>query len=269
MAETAFGIGSFLLGGIIGAITEHELSSGISAAYFAVLVLAVALFAIIVMVLSFAKEQDVRDRDVLSALVSIEKRLGLKVSYQQLKDIADGTRDDILPPLVREANFEILEVNRSDVHEPEVNPDLAVPDLRQKYFDSILKRVETQWAKTGAFTYKRIIQFPQTTGRIRSLGDRIYVDHCKRMVILQQSKGIHCYVKRTLMAFPTSFLIVDRQYLVLALDSICHREGTSQEHQKSEIIISDPQQELVRVFLQEWDKIENSQHTQTVAMDEF
>jgi len=271
MIEIVFGTGSFLLGGIIGAIIENELNSGFNAAYFVVLILAIALFTVMVIALSTSKNQVAHSHEVLNSLAGIEKRLGLKVSYQELKDIAQKKpdHDDFLERLMRGANFEILEVSRSEVHQPKVNPDLPPQVMRQEYYDSIINRVETQAAKGIDFLYKRIIQFPYVDGAISSLSDNIYVDHCKKMVMLQRSKGIRAYVKRTLVSFPTSFLIIDRQNLIITLDAIRHVNGNEEQYQKAELLIYDPQQELIQIFLREWDRIENSPYTQSVTYNEF
>lgn len=271
VTEIIFGIGSFFLGGIIGAIIENELTSGFNAAYFAVLILAITLFTVTVIALSASKDQVAHNRKLLHSFAGIEKRLGLKVSYQELKDIGkkNADHDDLLARLMREANYEILEVSRSEVHQPKINPDLPPSEIRLEYYDSIIKRVETQSAKGIDFVYKRIIQFPQANGTFCSLSDNTYVDHCKKMVILQQSKGVRAYVKRTLVISPTSFLIIDRQNLIITLDAIRHLDGVSEQHQKAELIIYDPQQELIQVFLREWDRIENSPYTQTATIDEF
>ena len=116
---------------------------------------------------------------------------------------------------------------------------------------------------------KRIIQFPHVDGTFRSLGDNVYVDHCKKMVLFNREKGLRSYVKRTLITFPICFMIIDRQYLVISIDEIRHVENTSARHFKGEIIICDPQQELISVFLSEWEKIENSPYTKTISIEEF
>jgi hypothetical protein len=269
--QTLISVGSFLLGGVIGAIVQNQLDSGINAAYLVVLVLTITLFIIITMMASSLTDQQISNRDVQSSIQDITNRLGLKVLYQELKKIGKGpdSPEDLLAKLMREAHTEILDVGRGDVHESKVNPDLAPSDVRQAYYDSIIKRVEQQAERGVNFVYKRICQFPQAGGSFRSLSDDIFVNHCKQMILLNNSKNIEAYVKRTRLMFPIAFIIIDRQYLIISVDAFHHKGNTNERYMKGEIVIYDPQQELIKVFLNEWNRIENAPHTQTVTIDDF
>lgn len=270
LTKTTFSVSSLILGGVIGALINNLSDTGFTPVPFLLLILAVVAFAVISLFASSLKEQKNHQKSVLSTVASLEKRLGLKVSYQELKNIGGKTiEEDILAKLMREAEIEILEVSRSEVHEPKVNVDLGPPELRREYYDSIIKQVENQNMKGVDFNYKRIIQFPLINGNLTSLGDDVYIDHCKKMILLNQSKGIGTYIKRTLLTSPTSFLIIDRKYLIITLDRINYNNSKMEQHQKAEIIIFDPQQELINVFLKEWDTIENSPYTQTIRLDDF
>lgn len=272
MTETVFAISTFLLGGVIGAIVENQLNGGINAAYLAILVLAIALFSVTLMTKSSLASQETHDINTLSAIQDVANRLGLKVSYQELKKIGVRPEDqeDILAKLMREADHEILEVGRSEVHNSKENPDLAPSDVRQAYYDSILKRVESQVAKGISFTYKRICQFPQSGGSFRSLKDEIFINHCQQMILLNNAhKNTQVYVKRTRLVFPISFLIIDRLYLIISVDAFRHYGNTNERYMKGEIHVYDPQQELIKVFLHEWERIENAPDTQTLTEGDF
>ncbi len=266
-----FAIGSFLLGSIIGALTENQLNSGVNPAYLAILVLSIALFTIIVIVKTSISEQMEREQNTITAIQNIEKRFGLKVTYQELKKVGQGAgdEDDKLATLMRNANFEILEIGLSDVHDHKDNPDLAVSEIRQRYYDSIIERVETQISKGAKFTYKRICQFPRSGRTLRTLKDTIFVEHCKKMVSLNHNKGIQSYVKRSRVSLPIAFIIIDRQHLVVSIDTFRYKGGNNERFMKGELIISDPQQELISVFMNEFDTVENSPNTHTVSLDEF
>lgn len=270
-SDVAFAIGSFLLGSIIGALTENQLNSGINPAYLIILVLSIALFVIIVMIKTSISEQIERVQQTITAIQHIEKRFGLDVSYQELIKIGHGAgdEDDKLAILMRNANFEILEIGLSDVHDHKTPPDLAASEIRQKYYDSIIERVETQTTKGAKFTYKRICQFPRSGRTLRTLKDTIFVEHCKKMVLLNQNKGIQSYVKRSRVSLPIAFIIIDRQHLIVSIDTYHHTGSNNERYMKGELIISDPQKELVSIFMNEFDTIENSPNTHTVSLDEF
>ena len=270
-SDIIFAVGTLFLGGIIGALIENQINSGVKASYLAILVLSITLFVVIAIIKSSLTDQVTNEKNTLQAIKNIDKSLGLKVAYQELKKIGQGAGDneDLLANLMRNADFEILEIGRGEVHEREENPDLAAPAIRQEYYDSIIKRVETQVAKGTRFVYKRIYQTPLAGGNLHSLGDKIFVNHCKQMLMLNKDNGIQAYVKRTRLTFPIAFLIIDRQHLVISIDAFHHKENSIQRYMKGELIISDPKQELIKVFLTEWEQIENSPYTQTISLDEF
>ncbi len=271
--EIAVGLGTLIIGAIIGVIIEDGINRGFSNSALALLVLCVALFAGTAIWAASAKEQSQRMGTVAQSLRDVEKRLGLQVTLQELRVIGDPGvhQEDHLLSLVKEAEFEILEVNRSAAHEPPQNPEIRreAIKLRKEYYETILKRVAVQGAKKGSFTYKRIEQFDTEQGRLSSLQDAVYVDHLRRMMELQRDTRLNIYVKKALLAFPISFMMLDREYLVITFDGVSHVNGEIRFFQKSELIIKDPQRELINVFLREWDRIENSPTTRTANFTDF
>jgi hypothetical protein len=260
-----------LLGAIVGAIVEKELNGGFSASLLAVLVLCLAVIAAVTLAVWSSDDLARRIQNVLRSTTAIEKRLGLEVTYQDLRDIGDPKKpaEDILAGIIRQAKMEILEVTRSDVHTQAHNADLPPSPLRKAYYDSILERVRTQSATGVEFSYKQIIQFSDGAMDLHLLGDSIFVDHCRGMLALQAHEGTHTYVKKTSLTFPTAFLLIDREYLVLTIDSVRTTNSKIETHQKAEIVIKDPQQELIKVFLKEWEKIENSPATRAVSASDL
>jgi len=171
IAQIVFGISSFVIGGLLGAIIQNQIDAGINPLYLIVFVLAISIFAIIFLVFSFLSDEIRRDERLVDSITLLQEQIGLKVYYQELHEVhrKGANQEDILARIMKEAENEVLELGHSEVHDRPVNPDLAPSAVRQIYYDSILQRVEKQSDKGVPFVYKRIIQFPEENSSIVSL----------------------------------------------------------------------------------------------------
>jgi hypothetical protein len=144
--------------------------------------------------------------------------------------------------------------------------DFAIKeDLRIKHYDALLKQVVDQSVRNTQFIYKRICQFNPPESTFQDIDDQVFIKHCRAMLAIKESEGKRVYLKRTALAYPLTFLIVDRSHIVLHITGVRRVNNRSESYLKGEIIIHDPQQELIEVFLAEWELLDNA--NSTIAID--
>jgi len=267
-AEIFYGVGSLLIGGLIGAIIENQLSSGVDPKYLAVLGLGIILAVILIIVFSYWKRQDEHNSNIIEILKTVKNAVGIDVEYQNLKSLGSKDIIDRAKYIMSSAEIEILEITLIDPFLYDINPDLPSQDLRRNYYQSIVNHLHERKSQNNTIVYKRICQFPKEMN-FDTLRDKIFIAHCKDLAELNRKSGYQCYLKKTLISSPISYSIIDRKYLILSVDEFRQKGEIIVRIPKGELIIYDPQRQIIDVFLSEWRRIENSHHTQTLTIDEF
>ena len=162
------------------------------------------------------------------------------------------------------AQSEILILDYNDIQVK--RDDYSINEkLREEYFDQLLRKVEEQTNKGTPFIYKRICQFNPPTNSFQILDDPIFINHCLKMTTSESNKGHRVYLKRTAVFYPMTFKIIDRKYLILHITGVNRQGKKLLPFLKGELIIYDPQQELIDVFLKAWEHVENAPETVSVG----
>lgn len=266
-SEIIAGLVSLLLGGVVGAIIQDQLTNQIKWEYLTIGILSMTFIAIIALIRTSIHHQAIRYSELLKALKNIDEAVGLTVNYQDLKAIGKTDQIDYAKQLLQKAQERVLVLDRADPFIKSINPDLPGQELRRQYYSSILSHVREQADRGNKMLYIRICQFDKQV-KFKSLKDRIFVDHCKEMILLSQ-KYYRVHIKQTILKSPMSFIIIDQNYLIVSIDRIGYQNGKPEHHSTGELIIYDPQQRLVKVFEDEWHRIEHSPQTAEVTLDDF
>lgn len=264
--ESIYGISLLIIGGVVGAVIQNAISNGLSGLDFTILVLISAEVVILIYIREHLDKENKFSLSVHDALHNIENRLGLEVIYQETSTLNKLGKDavDYVSKVMETAQEEILILDTNDTKVKRDDYYLD-QDLRSKYFDLLLEKVERQSAKGIPFTYKRICQFIQSSSTFREIEDPIFLEHCRKMINLGQTSGYRVYLKKAVVSYPMTFKMVDRKYLILHINGMKHEGKRFLPYLKGEIIIHDPQQELISVFLRAWDQVENATETTSAS----
>ena len=238
-----------VIGTLLGVFFQEFIKNGFN---LTLILLAVPLIAQIIFMF-YIRHHLTQDKeeinDIYKVLRELEGRLGLEVEYQSIGTLNKESLEegDKVIELITKAEKEILVLDYNDLAIKRYDYSIK-EDLRIRHYDTLLKQVEEQSIKNTQFIYKRICQFNPPESTFNDIDDPVFVKHCRAMLAIKDSQGKRVYLKRTALAYPLTFLMVDRKHIVLHITGVRRLNNRAESYLKGEIIIHDPQQELIEVF---------------------
>jgi hypothetical protein len=192
----------------------------------------------------------------------LRRQVGFQVEYQLVRDL--NTREtiegDIVVRSLASAKREILIL---DYLSPSGRrPDTSIrPDLMEAHLRALADHV-----RDGRISYKRLCQVDDVSSPFRGVADQAFVDHCREMYRMREEVGARVALKVTRRRYPYKFLIIDRRMMIVQLHEL------TAEHEPviwCELLITDPQQDFVRVFYEIWMDMEDDTATRAVSRAEI
>ncbi len=257
-----------LLGGsVAGVFVNDFFKSELTLTFLILFILVLAQIGTLIYVRRHLSQDSSEVSGITSTLQRLEEHIGVEVKYQEPSDLNNSSGIDYVRDLISKAEEEILVLDYNDQSMPRYDYSLGT-DIRVKHYEALINRANEQTSRGIAFVYKRICQFNPPEMAFKDMSDEVFVKHCKLMCELQHNEEKRVFLKRTIVAYPLTFILVDRSNLVLHVVAVKRVSNQLQSYLRGEIIINGPQ-ELVNVFVREWEQIENSHYTVAVSPDEF
>ncbi|MBW4578957.1 MAG: hypothetical protein KME42_05190 [Tildeniella nuda ZEHNDER 1965/U140] len=210
------------------------------------------------------KKQEANAKKIDQKLVDISNNLGgLKWSFvQDPPRSGEGKIYSSFCDIIEKAEFEILclFVNRTGEHSKadqgrEVTTHIYRTE-REKYLESIVKKLQLKADENKKFFYKRIIQLPEGKSALideERVGIRWY-DHFQKVLKILREKPDAGYLKKSDLFFEQSFLIVDRRHIIFPLDGRDPTYGAF--YVEGALIFNDPNQKFVDYLINFFNRVD-------------
>jgi len=262
-----------VVGAVVGALIDNYIKGDLANdTDLIVAIFFLGLVVIVAYVSSHLTHEENEEREVLDVLSRLESRLGLRVQYQETSLLNKQKQGEVAIDRVREliskANEEVLILDFNDRSMPRYDYALE-QELRIEHYKSLMARVEYHALRGTPFVYKRICQLNPNNMTLKDINDPIFLDHCQKMLVARQQNEHRVYLQKTGVVYPFTFVVIDKIYLIIHLIGVKPVESHLESYLKGEIIIYDPQRELVEVFLNAWENVEHDVRTKTIDDHEF
>ncbi len=271
--QAAGGVTIGIIGAVVGAVIDNYVKGGFTNnTDLVVTVFFLGLIIVLAYVSYHLSHEEQEEGEVLKVLDRLERRLGLRVQYQETnllnKQNQGETAVDKVRELISNANEEILILDFNDSSMPRYDYALE-QDLRIEHYKSLMERVKHHALRHTSFVYKRICQLNPNNMTLKDTNDSVFLRHCQDMIVARQQNDHRVYLQKTGIVYPFTFVVIDKVYLILHLVGVKQVGTHLESYLKGEIIIYDPQRELVEVFLNAWENVENDIRTKTIDDHEF
>jgi hypothetical protein len=285
---------SALTGAVLGAVVQDELNSSFSFLVAIVGILSLAVFALLVS--ETAREdsrrhtdQQIRDEttaiteevkrahdrqrvelDVLkanltSSIDALGAQLGLRVGRLLQSELSalSSTHVDTSEQMIREAKGElcILDIIAEDGSWPDECMNQGILD---RAFQNMLNRVKDS---PPSLTYRRILQVADVSVGLRKVKCPTLLQHCRDILKLRQEKVRHASLRLAQRRFPFKFVLIDNSGLILQLQEYSGQGDAFILW--GELQVSDPGHNLVTIFRQIWDQIDDADDTRNLNVDDL
>lgn len=249
-----------MAGAILGVALDRMINTDATIELAGLTLLCVVVVALFVMVREHDDTVDRLERNI----ALLRDQFGVTVDCQLLKDVnaRHSTREDPVSQVMMEAQHEILVVDL--IPASGIRSDWSMrSDLARSHLQSVLDRVKEV---PGEIAYRRVCQVQTFTQPLARVQDDVFREHCIETLGLKAQIGTCVSLKISPVVYPYKFFIVDRQVLILQLNSIGENGVFAMER---ELIIRDPGGELVSVFLELWNELVEHPGTRSVVRGEF
>lgn len=197
-------------------------------------------------------------------LDQLGQRLGVQVSYQKISEVntLESAQGDLVVRAVQRAHEEILILD--GIPSSGKMPDRVVrPDLMASLLEIILQRA------AAGVKYRRICQVTDPAAPFATLRDNMFLEHYRKMAQSANSDN-PAILKVTPLRYPYKFLVIDRAIVILQLHTV--DEPDAGDHDRRiwcEIIFVDPNKELVNIFMDMWNDINDDAQTRRIRLYDF
>jgi hypothetical protein len=203
-------------------------------------------------------------QQVISSQKELRRQVGFQVEYQLVRDLnkRQTIEGDIVVKAILGAKSEIFILDH--LSRSGRRPDSSIrPDLMEAHL-----RVLADHVRKGGpmISYKRLCQVEDVSAPFRGVADQAFVDHCREMYQMREEVGARVTLRVTRRRCPYKFMIIDHRVMILSLHSLTRDD---EPESWCEILITDPQQDLVRIFLEIWDHMEDDAVTRNVSRAEI
>lgn len=218
-----------------------------------------------VQVTSIVSTVDAQQEFVAKHLDALSRQFGMHVTFQLLAQLNSmkSLEADAVSQMMISAKGEILVVDI--LSSKGVWPDQAMrSDHMHKHFDRVVQHVK---ASAPPIAYKRVVQVEDPANPFMHATSPALMEHLRKMHALRLEDHLRVAVKVAQKRFPFKFIIVDRRAVALQLQQF-DEDGTSLLIW-GEIVITDANPELIKIFLELWQDIEDDVHTRAVTWKEL
>lgn len=129
---------------------------------------------------------------------------------------------------------------------------------REKYFKSLIEKLQQKADENKRFFYRRIVQFPEskdTKVNEARMGKR-WFDHTEEVLEILKKQPDAGWLKKSSLFFEQSFLIVDKRYV------ICPMDGTDPKYDsfyvEGALIFDDPDQVFVQYLIDFFHRVDTN-----------
>jgi hypothetical protein len=160
-----------------------------------------------------------------------------------------GVLYEVLERLVRDAEFEIYAL-ASGYKRIDKQHETDLHESRRRYLSAIEKNIERH--KSGKFEYVRILQIDRRLRRhpISRIIGGLTADHCRKVVDLKKQFSELADIDLSVMAIDTqmttSFIVIDRKYLVIEIDGL---DSEGETYAAGLLVIEDRGKRIVDKFI--------------------
>ncbi len=260
----------FAAGAVFGAIVQDLVNSDMRLLDAAVGVLCLAILALVTVLSEVSKASRTSHADVIDRLEAFGRYFNLRVRCQMLKDANNyhSPDQDLVVQAFRAAKREILVLDH--LTDEGVRPDIDMnPAVMKWHLDTIEAR-----AREGV-AYRRYCQVTDTSkpfhhirARATTSGgnEHVFADHCIAMCEMRSAAQGSVILKVAPHIYPYKFVIIDRSVLVLQLHEV-DSGGSDPDDPRTlcELVVDDPQRQLIDHFTSMWQKVDNHPHTRAIT----
>jgi len=207
---------------------------------------------------------------LLESIETLRRQVGLHVAIQLLQQVNElkSAQEDLVIQAVEQAKSEILVLDL--LSSSGVRPDIEMrKDLMVNHLDTILRRVRES---VPGISYRRICQVDGVDSKnvlpFAGVQDNAFIEHCVQMCHMRAA-GKEVVLRVTRKTYPYKFVIIDQETLVLQLHHLEDDKKGEEQRIWCELIIADPKQELMPVFLRMWRSIEDDPETRTISLQQL
>jgi hypothetical protein len=266
-ADLYVNVAGFVVGTIAGAYLQEAIR-GFAPTHVVLFVVLILQFIWICHLQSHKKSDIKAIRGIHDSIKNLGGKIGLEVYYQEIENLnkKESIDQDRLAQVIKESQQEILILDLNDTEKKRDDTSVNAK-LQSDYFEMILQHSISKASGEKPFIYERICQFSPETAKFSDMNFPAYTDHCYKMASKrEEEKHIGIYLRKTKVHYPMTFKIIDRKYLVLHITGMDYSEKDKvRSRLLGEIIIHDPENLLISVFLKAWDVVKNSVETSIVS----
>jgi hypothetical protein len=270
----------FVAGTVFGAVLQEALSTELRLLEGAIAILCLAVVGLTALLGEMERTAKLSHVDIVEHLGEVEritrdsletfgKYFNLRVRCQMIRDTNNyhSPDQDLVVEAFRRAREEILVLDH--LTDEGVRPDVDMnPQVMKWHLDTIESR-----AREGV-VYRRYCQVANTERPFHNVHARafegretenVFADHCISMSDMR-SAAADVILKVSPNVYPYKFLIIDKSILILQLQEVDQAESDHDDPRTlCELIIDDPQRQLIDHFMKMWDKVENHPKTRAIT----
>jgi hypothetical protein len=290
----ALAVGSAVAGAVLGAMVQNVLDSQLRV--LAAIAVMLAVFVVGLSTALIAQTDGAKETNLRTAQQVAASAVAMMRGSSELRDRLDRNTQALAQQLgdisrqfgLRAHHLLISDVNRmktiSESRSSQlilgVKTELLVLDFLSKngrwpdesmseahsreHFDALVAHIRTL---SPPFAYKRIVQVDDTGNAFRGVKTQSMLDHCRDMLTLRDEKGYHVSLRVSRKRFPYKFVLIDRAALILQLQEY-DADGDNLTVW-GDLIITDPQGDMVSVFQNIWNEIDDDPATRTATRDDL
>ncbi|MFF4490760.1 hypothetical protein ACFY0F_30550 [Streptomyces sp. NPDC001544] len=202
-----------------------------------------------------------RTSSILSTeLRNLSAQFGLRVSRLLLSDVnaMETLDEDKSAQLIFSVQEElcVLDILSEEGHWPDESMD---SQHSEDFFRELIRLIDSL---TPGVAYKRIVQVMNPTAAPLRAKSSTFIGHCHDMLDMREERNSRVSLRVARTRFPFKFMLIDRSRLVLQLQE--YGQGEQRLTIWGEILIEDPSKQLVSIFREIWDQIDDDPLTRTI-----
>jgi hypothetical protein len=289
-SKTALAIASALVGAVMGAVVQDILNSDFRFLTAIAAVLSLGIVGLLVGQAAFADSHRAANEQVVAGtqavlvearksrleqqeelrriagdlaknMTSLASQFGLRVERLLLADVnaMASLDEDQSAQLILSAQEELCIL---DILSDEGRwPDEAMDEQHAAdYFGELMKHIRES---SPPVSYKRIVQVVDPKSSLLGAKNARFIEHCYAMLELRRLRGRRVSLRVARRRFPFKFMLIDRSRLVLQLQE--YDGGSAALKIWGEILISDPNRDLIAIFREIWEQVDDDAETRTVT----
>jgi len=207
------------------------------------------------------KELQVFSGNLQRSMKSLEAQFGMRVERLLLAklnamDPVDEVASEQMIYSVQRQLY-VLDILSEDGRWPD---EATNQDRVSQYFTALVRRIRDS---SSPLIYKRIFQVPDPASRLPEIGNENLVVHCREVLALHRERLHRVSMKVARRRFPFKMILIDDHSLIVQLQEY---DSTGKAfHLWGDLLISDPQRELISIFREIWDQIDGDDESRSLT----